>query len=175
METGLVPQSVRSARQTGLQWEQPVEAGPFSYSRRARPRDVVRFATATERVVRSGYVRRAGELFRAVSVGATVTDKTLSLCQPALNLNWSSAGELSTEDVFMGSYNQAAPTARYPVRRRGISQHATHSWLNAKYQCQNYKRKDTFPLPSLHKDFYGIFWGAAKQQIATPPKKQQDK
>lgn len=57
METELVPQSVRSAQQTGLQWEQPVEAGPFSYGRRARPHDDV---PGSKRRLRFGYMRRAG-------------------------------------------------------------------------------------------------------------------
>lgn len=46
MDAGFVAQSVRTARQTGLQWEQPDEAGPFSCARRARPSDAVRFAPA---------------------------------------------------------------------------------------------------------------------------------
>lgn len=46
MDAGFVAQSVRAARQTGLQWEQPDEAGPFSCARRARPSDAVRLAPA---------------------------------------------------------------------------------------------------------------------------------
>lgn len=97
--------------------------GPLSYSRRARPRDAVRCASATERLVRFGYARRAGDLFWATSVCATVPGRTLR--QSALNLSRSRALNYSQRMCSWEPHCLTAPTASPPTRT--VASHATRS------------------------------------------------
>lgn len=87
---------LRSARQTGLQWEQPVEAGPFSYGGRARPRD----AQNTLRLAHTrARTQRPGELFALRHSNGALA---FILRQPAVKKKEN--GRLAAQEVMLFSW-----------------------------------------------------------------------
>lgn len=148
MDAGFVAQSVRTARQTGLQWEQPDEAGPFSCARRARPSDAVRLAPAwnTSSLRVRAACRRTVQRRKGGGYGGWINSYFffffLFFCQSA----WipTSTGELSTGDVFTGICSQASPGRDSLCEQEETLNAHSSIWM------PNNLRKDAFA--------YGILW-----------------
>lgn len=135
METGLVPQSVRSARQTGLQWEQQSKrdllATTGEHALTTCPvRDWSRI------LVRFRYVQRAGELFRLCFGGRnTVTNKTPAriLCKSAVRRAQALVNCQEVYVVSIESCSQSILTESH-YKRNHLTRYPLLSWIPNKLQ-----------------------------------------